>query len=453
MFSKVLTYYKNFFSAENYRTLLIKKNIIYSLVLRGLSVAISLILVPMTINYVNTTQYGIWLTLSSVINWFSFFDIGLGNGLKNKLAESNALNKLSDAKIYVSTTYAILSLISIVVFSFFFISAKFINWNSILNISSTQVNNLGLIFLVILGCFCLQFVFQLINVVLTALHAPSKVSLLLLIGQTLSLIAIFFLTKNTKGSLIYLVIILAGIPVLVQLTASAFLYKTKYRSFAPSFSSIDLKYSKGLLTLGGAFFVIQMGQLVLYQSDNIIITNLFGPNDVTTFNISYKLFSVVLIIFTIFINPFWSAFTDAYAKKDMAWIKQIFVKMQKAWLVTALATFLLLACSPIILHLWLKNMVIVPFSLSLVMSLYVIGSCWHMLCCFLLNGINKIKLQLYMYIVCFIINIPLAILLGRYIGLLGIVVSNIICFAAMGLVFYIQCNKILNNSAKGVWNQ
>jgi hypothetical protein len=34
------------------------------------------------------TRYEIWLTLSSIVGWFSFFDVGLGHGLRNKFAPS-----------------------------------------------------------------------------------------------------------------------------------------------------------------------------------------------------------------------------------------------------------------------------------------------------------------------------------------------------------------------------
>jgi O-antigen/teichoic acid export membrane protein len=240
---------------------------------------------------------------------------------------------------------------------------------------------------------------------------------------------------------------------LVQLIASIFFYSVPYKAFAPNFKYINFKHSRGLLTLGGIFFIIQMGQLVLYETDNIVLSNLFGPKEVVTFSTSYKLFSIVVIIFSIFINPFWSAFTDAYAKKDFNWIKQIFNKLQKSWLMLVVATFVILALSPFLIHLWLKDKVIVPFFLSLSMCLNVIAMCWHMMCCFLLNGVNKVRLQLYSYFICFIINIPMAILLGKLMGITGIVTANFICFAVMGIIFYIQCNKIINRTAKGIWDK
>jgi len=453
MFKSVLSYTKSFFLSGNERSLNIKKNVLYSFILKAASVGASLVIIPITINYINPTQYGIWLTLSAIISWFAFFDIGLGNGLKNKLAESNALGKFNESKIYISTTYAVITIISTIIFLFFFAFNRYINWGSILNVPANETVDLSLDALIVVGLFCIQFVVQLINIILTACHAPAKVNLITFIGQIISLIIIYVLTKTTTGHLTYLILVLAGIPVMIQLVASIWLFKYNYKQFTPSFKFIDFKYSKSLLTLGGMFFIIQMGQLILYQTDNIIITQLFGPKEVTTFNIVYKLFSTVLILFTIIINPFWSAFTDAYAKKDMVWIKQIFLKMQKAWLIVAGFAILLFAASPVILKLWLNHLVSVPLVLSLSMTLYVIGSCWHMLCCYLLNGINKIRLQLYMYVACFFINIPISIWLGREIGITGIVISNLIVFIGMGTVFYIQCNKIINNKAYGIWNK
>jgi len=72
------------------RSIKAKRNILISLIIKGLSISINLILVPLTITYINPSRYGIWLTLSSLVALFSFFDIGLSNGLRNKLAEAKA---------------------------------------------------------------------------------------------------------------------------------------------------------------------------------------------------------------------------------------------------------------------------------------------------------------------------------------------------------------------------
>ena len=60
---KVSTY----FTKGNERSVAVKKNIAVSLVLKCISILVSLQVVPLTIGYVNPTKYGIWLTLSSII--------------------------------------------------------------------------------------------------------------------------------------------------------------------------------------------------------------------------------------------------------------------------------------------------------------------------------------------------------------------------------------------------
>jgi len=453
MIKKIELKFNSFFTEGHSRTLLAKKNIAISFLIKGGSIIIGLLLVPMTINYVNPTQYGIWLTLSSIISWFNFFDIGLGNGLKNKLAETNALGQNEKGQIFVSTTYAILTIISIVVFLLFFCINPFLNWAGILNSTNYTGQSLNLVALTIVGFFCVSFVIQLINTILTANHKPAKSSQIGLIGSFLSLIIIYILTVKTEASLIKLVLVLAGIPLLVQVIATFWLFRTSLSSLSPKYKLINFKYAKELLSVGGVFFIIQIGALVLFQTDNIVITQLFGPKEVTTFNIAYKLFSVIIMIITIIMTPFWSAYTEAYAKNDLVWIKEIFLKMKKYWLFLCFFSILLFCVSPIIFEIWLNGSVKIALSISLAMSIYVIGYCWMMIHCFLLNGIGKIRLQLYLYIGSTILNIPIAIMLGKEYGIVGVISSNIICFLIMGTFLSIQCKKIINKTATGIWNQ
>ena len=79
------------------RSVVVKKNIVGSLFVKGCSIVISLLIVPLTLGYVSSDLYGIWLTLSSIMMWLNFFDIGFTLGIKNKLAllalEKNDMNK------------------------------------------------------------------------------------------------------------------------------------------------------------------------------------------------------------------------------------------------------------------------------------------------------------------------------------------------------------------------
>jgi O-antigen/teichoic acid export membrane protein len=443
----------NYFKQGHERTLLAKRNIILSLVLKGISIAISLVQIPITISYINPAEYGIWLTLSSVVGLFNFFDIGLSNGLKNKLAEANAngLNKLSN--IYISTTYAIIGIISTTLFVIFFIFNFFLNWNFILNVNSDLVANLNILALIVFGSFCIQLILQILNSVLTAFHAIAKVSLVSCIGQICTLVAILILKNTVNSSLLYLIIILTFTPILVQLLATVYYFSKTYKSFIPNFKMVEFRFAKDLLKVGGLFFFIQLGSLLLFQTDNIVITQLLGPEQVTVFNLCYKLFSVVVMIFTIIMNPFWSAFTDAYVKGDVKWIENIFNKLYKYLLILIFLTFFIFTTSTYIFKLWIGNKIQIPLMLSFTMALYTISICWMMIHNIFINGVGKLKLQFYLYIIATFINIPLCVILGRIFGLIGITISNIIVVIFIGGVLYFQSKLILKGEARGIWNK
>ena len=113
--------------------------------------------------------------------------------------------------------------------------------------------------LVVFTLFCFQFIIQIVNTVLTACHAISKVSAINVLGQAVALIVMYFLSAYTKGSLLYLVYTLAGVPLTVQLILSIWYYQNGYKEYAPNIRLIDFKYAKQLIGMGGLFFFIQIG--------------------------------------------------------------------------------------------------------------------------------------------------------------------------------------------------
>lgn len=435
------------------RSIKAKKNILASFAIKGGSIAISLVLVPLTLNYVDDTRYGIWLTLSSIVSWFVFFDIGFGHGLRNKFAESIAKGEYTLARSYISTTYAILSIIMGLMLGLFLVVNNFLDWSKILNSPASMVGELSTVALVVFVFFCLQFVLKLITTVLTANQEPAKASFFNFIGSLFSLLVIFILTKTTEGSLIYLATALSFTPVFILTISSIWFYNTSYKRFAPSLRLVQFDLIRGLLNLGIKFFVIQIGILVLFSTQNIIITQLFGPSEVTPYNIAHKLFTVVTMGFGIIVTPLWSAFTDAYVKKELEWIKKTLLNLVKIWILTSLGAIIILFLSPYLYYFWVGERVTIQFSLSIAMAANVIAYSFQTIYVFFLNGIGKIQLQLYLIIACASINIPLTIYLGKMFGLIGITATSTFIFLITGLVYKIQTNKIIKGTAKGIWFQ
>ena len=272
------------------RTIEAKKNILYSFVIKFISILINLAIVPLTINYVNTTQYGIWLTISSIVGWISFFDFGFTHGFRNRFTEAIAKNETVLARKYVSTIYAVLIIIFTVLLFISIGLNSVISWSKVLSLNNIYDEELRRVFVVLIVFFCLQLILNTITTLLLADQKVAMAALITTIGQFLVLISIYIITKFTHGSLYYLAIVMSGAPCVVFTIVTVKLFKGTYNPFVPSFKYVDFKLTKDLIGLGGKFFIIQLSMLVIFQFTNIILSRIEGPLAVTEYNIAYKYF-------------------------------------------------------------------------------------------------------------------------------------------------------------------
>ena len=212
----------DYFKKGDLRSIEYKRNAIVMFMLKGISMLVSLLYVPLLLNTLDTENYGIWLTLTSIVSWVAMMDIGLGNGLRNKLATSLAQKNIQLSKRLVSSAYIALSLyIILFIIIFYFCIFKIVSWNSILNATTISKDNLNALVLVVFISFGFQFVLNLINSILLALQKPATSSFLTTLGQILSFICVLICVKIFKiHSLLVLGSIVALSPVIVLLVSS-----------------------------------------------------------------------------------------------------------------------------------------------------------------------------------------------------------------------------------------
>lgn len=446
----MIQFIKKFFSG-NQRTVTVKKNIVGSLFIKGVSILISLMLVPMTLGYVSSELYGIWLTLSSVIVWLGFLDVGFTLGLKNKLAEAIALKDFVKGKSLVSTTYFMMVLIFVPLCIILLFCLPHVNWAKFLNINETYNAEIIQVLYVLVVCFCLQMIVNVLTAVVSAYQKVALASVFPVIGNFLALLIIYMMTKYSPPSLVNLALAVSVMPILVVIIASVILFRHEFKAVSPSVHYIQKNYIKDLWNLGFKFFFIQIQIVVLYQCTNILISNVAGPNDVTSYNIAYKYMSVAMMLYTIILSPLWPAFTDAYTKKDFQWMRNIYKKMTYIYYMSVVLLIVMVIVSPIVYKIWIGEKAIIPYSMTLVVALYMVINSWDALQVQLVNGIGTVKLQTYIVIVGLVLHIPLSLFLGGYIGAAGVVCSMIMINIVYATCFTIQIRKILSQKAAGIW--
>jgi Membrane protein involved in the export of O-antigen and teichoic acid len=450
----------SFFNKGHERTVLAKKNVTLSFLIKGISVLISLFLTPLTIDYVGVERNGIWLTLYSMAFWLNLFDIGLGNGMKNKLAEAKANGDNNLARKYVSSTYAIIGFVCIFIFLLFLIINPYLDWMKILGSVPAQYAKEvdGLVFIFVLA-FCFTFVLNLIKVIATSDQRPALGAVMDVVGQVLILIGVLILSKTTPPSLISLGFVTAFAPVLVYLIASIILFSKRYKKWKPSLKLVNLSLAKNMMNLGVKFFIATCAAFLVTYTLPFLILRLNTPIDVTNYNAAFKLFSVGYTLMGFIVFPYWASFTDAYTKKDFDWMKKSIKTLYKFYFIFIISQIIFLLFSSYIYDIWInrwlspENTLTIPFSLSVTVCIYVSVLCWLNINIYPLNGIGKVNLQVYSSIVEIILLLPISLFLGHLLGTIGIVLTPVIVYLPRIVWAPIQLNKLMNNKATGIWNK
>lgn len=452
---KLFNWLKYKFNSGQKRSILIKANVVISIINKGVSFIVSFLLVRFTINYVDSEQYGIWLTITSLSYWISLFDFGLTNGMRNKLAESLSNDNYLLAKKYISTTYILLAIIFSFVAIILLIINKFVSWSSFLKLEENIDCTLNYVFIIVIICFCLSMIVRTIHTVFIADQRPALSAIMGTVESASVLIIIIILTNTTKeGSLINLAYANSATKIIIMILISifTFLFIPRYIKIKPGLKFIDLKLSKNILGLGGKFLIIQLSMLLIYQVINFIIIRNLGAEEVTLYNVLYKYYGAVNTAFVVFLTPFWSASTDAYIKGDINWIKKSINKLNLIFLCLTGIQIILIIISPWLLKVWLNVDIIVPRSTNVLMAIYLLVLSYSSLYMYFINGIGKITLQMIIYIIYACLSIPIMIIGTKIYGLNALIIVIIILNLILILLGKIQIEKLLSFSAKGIWN-
>ena len=429
------------------------KNIKWSSLMRIASIGINLLLVPVLISYLGSDQYGVWLTISSLLGWSGLLDLGMGNGLKNSVARSLAEGDQQAARSFVSTGYALLSLVSFVLIIAFFTLNHFVDWMAFLNITGISAAQFSAVLIVFLIGFSFKLFFgQIVNIA----AANQFTALNDLINFTVNvsvLIAVLYIFSS--GGLLTISVLYGAVPVLVLVVTSLYFFRGKLRFLRPSIKSVDFSKAKELIGSGSQFFIIQIAGVVIFSTDNLIISHLLNPSEVTNYQVAFKYFGLGTLFFSIICTPLWPAYTDAFHSNDMAWIRKTTKKMIRLWSFFILGVLVMLLLSGRAYDLWIGNTVQIPFLLSALMATYVIAMTWASIFVTFINSVGKLALQVRFSIAAGLANIPLSFFFVKNLdmGPAGVILATIICLSYGPFISIIQYRKLVSNTATGIWTK
>ncbi len=439
---------------EDSRTILMRKNIFTSILLKAWSGFVFLALVPLTLSCLGTYENGIWLTISSMLIWIDHLDIGLGNGLRNRLTTYLAHDDIVAARQATTCTFVMLILIIVPVMLVILAMVYSADLYAFLNVDplcSPQLTDSCAVAVVFV---CSTFVFKFIGNFYMGLQLPAVSNLIMTCGHTLTLAATFVAWLTGSHSLIAIAAINTCSPLAIYLLAYPITFYKRYPHLRPSLRYFSFSATKDLFTIGVKFFTLQIAGVVLFMSSTMLISRIFTPDMVNPYQICYRYFTILLITFTIVSTPIWSATNDAYARGDERWILNCRKRMDKIMLLVALALLLMVLLSKPVYAVWLRGQVDIPHSLTILMAIYMFVIMYSLSYSNFLNGINMLTLQLIFTCGAALAFIPLTLLLTRDYHHVDTIIIVMIAVNLPGMIVNrMQFNRIINHSAKGIWKR
>lgn len=242
------------------------------------------------------------------------------------------------------------------------------------------------------------------------MQLPAVNNFLVVSAHTLTLIATYVLYVVGSHSLMHIAIVNTSTPLIIYLIAYPYTFFVRYPQMRPGVRFFDKSMINGVFNIGMKFFLLQICGAILFMSSNLIISQLFTPAHVTPYQIAYRLFSLVVVLFTAVSNPYWSATTDAFARGDMEWIRNSKRRIEKLLCALSLLMIVMVMLSGWIYSVWIGEEAEVPFEMSLFMAIYIIVLISSLAYSNFLNGMGVLRLQMVCTVGAAIAFIPLAII-------------------------------------------
>jgi O-antigen/teichoic acid export membrane protein len=319
-------------------------NTFFNLIGRSWSFVAALLLTPYILTHLDVRDFGTWVALSIFINSFSLFDLGLGSSFVKYIAEYHT-------------------------------HGDFVRINRVLFSGLAFYGMLGVIQIVI-GLLLEQPLFRLFHV-----PRASEAYLIVLISCALSNIALMFLSVfkgiqrmdksnsleitisivNALGTVLFLESGWGMLGLAVNALVNAFfaliLTSWMLRRMVPQISlgwHFDSKLLKSMFAYGLKLQVSQVGGLICFRVDKLIVSRFLGIVSVSFYEVSSRLTSFMRALPHVMISALIPATSELGARNDRAKILQTYLLVSKyvAMLTVAMVAFLVVEARSVI-RLWL----------------------------------------------------------------------------------------------------
>lgn len=412
----------------------------------GFSLFIS---IRLLMDYLGTANFGVWVLIFSLFQVILLMDFGLASVLKTKIPVFLHEKKIDLLKSYIKTTYVISFTLGALLFFTFYILCYFVDFHALLNIDFHSKSFVNKLFLLNVLFFCLNFAVNIQKSLYVAFLKGKYAEESIAVNQfgffVLLLIAVNFWKDISVENKLLMVTFINGLfSLFINFIYTIAFFKREKLDLKTSLKT-PFSYIKNLIQLGSKYMFIQLGLMVIFTSDNYIISNAFDTGKVAVYEVVNKLFQFPFLILLAALSPLWSMFAKNYIEKNKNDLLSSFKKFNMFFGVIILSIIILCLLIPFIISIWLNENIIYPEFFILLFGIVTLIRIYVTFYTFFLNGIGKLNLYILLVFVSIMIKIPLSyffVNLGFDIN--SVVLSSLIIMLLWLISIPYYCYKIVN---------
>ncbi len=402
-----------------------------SMIARVVSLTAGLLSVPLTLSYLGTERYGVWLTLASAITVLNFVDLGLGCGLLTATAQTSADPDTRRLRAYISSAHVALLAIALVLAGMVLLVAQVVpppyEWFKVT--SATARQEVGPAVLAFAAMFILNLPFGAVMRVQTGLQQGYVASIWQTITSLFGLAALLF-AIHLEADLPTLVLVLMAAPLVANVLNTVHYFTRVRPDLSPRFSAVTRDSLKSVLSTGVLFLILQIAGAISFSADNLIIARTLGVSSVPEYAVTERLFGLIPALWTILLTPLWPAYGEAIARGDRDWVRATFRRS----LIVAVGGSALIACALYLfavplMDLWVGSAIQPSAVLLLGLGIWKVMEAGGASMAMFMNGANLLRMQATMGCLVAASALALKMLWVEEVGTAGLPLATIVSYA------------------------
>ena len=407
-----------------------------NIISKVMALAVMLLSIRWTLPYLGAERFGVWMTVASFTTMLVVLDLGIGNALINHSAHAAAEDNPQKLKKTISGSLGFLFLVSVGMGALLSLLVYILPIEQLIKVKDVTLQ--PEIRLTVLT-FAVLFGFNLfgsgVQKLFSGLQRTFEGFISSALCSGLALICLWWAAHH-NASIPQLLIFSLGVQSLGGYLLLALLIKRDLFAFKGIGFEIKQEY-KQLFKSGGLFFVLQIGVMVGWGADSLIISSTLGAASVAVYSITQRLFQFSSMSIGMLQAPLWGAYADANARKDKAFIRNtLFRSIKVTAFLSLLGVSILLIFNKQILQLWLANEIVIPLAFLCAFGIWsVLESMGGALGTFL-NGMHIVKPQMMSVLLFIAISLPLKFLMIKEYDLLAIPIATMVAYLTSKIFTY-----------------